>query len=161
MANSLVLFIISLAVLAATALWVWLSLKAEIRATGRQIHRCAVHQRELLQVVENHRLLQQVQQVSESLVDEGTALVRTIHKEIANIPFEILESIPSTRDTSRVVRGVHDVTSSSIYAGIATANKMLGRSLRKKMRVSDLEEIAPEKEILPIKPDAIEGKSAE
>lgn len=137
MANSLLPLICSLLLLAASALWVLLRLQAGIAGTGRQIHRCAVHQRELLQIVENHRLLQQVQSVTESLVDEGTSVVRNIHKEIAGIPFEILESIPTTRDTTRVVRGVHDATSDSIYAGISMANRLLGRRLRKGLRVSD------------------------
>lgn len=146
------LWLASFAALAGTALWMRLQLRSEIYATARQIHRSTVHQRELLQVIENHRLLREVQQVSESLVDEGTSVVRNIHREIASIPFEILESIPSTRDTTRVVRGVHDVTSNGIYAGISAANRLLGRRMRKGMRVSELEEAAPEQETLTIKP---------
>ena len=131
------LWLLSCLGLAALAAHIALSLQREIAITGRQIHRCAVHQRELLQVIENHRLLQEVQSVTESLVDEGTSVIRTIHKEIANIPFEILESIPRTRDTTKVVRSVHDVTSGGIYAGISVANRMLGRQMRKHMKVNE------------------------
>lgn len=137
MANELLLYGASLAALLGISGWAVLGLRRELGLTGQQIHRCAVHQRELLQIVENHRLLQDVQNVTESLVDEGTAVVRTIHKEIASIPFEILESIPQTRDTTRVVRSVHDVTSDSVYAGISVANRLLGRGIRKKMRVNE------------------------
>lgn len=137
MAISFTLWVVSLLVLSMLAARGIFTLRRDMQSTGRQIHRCAVHQRELLQVIENHRLLQDVQNVTESLVDEGTAMVRTIHKEIANIPFEILEAIPTTRGTTRVVRGVHDVTADSIYAGIAVANRMLGRKVRKSMRVKD------------------------
>lgn len=146
MVTELLLYGVSLAVLLAASLHGMRGLQRAIEDTGQQIHRCAVHQRELLQVIENHRLLQEVQNVTESLVDEGTSVVRTIHKEIASIPFEILEAIPATRDTTRVVRGVHDVTSDSIYAGISVANRLLGRGLRKSMRVSDAteNEIAPD-----------------
>lgn len=156
MATSLTLIFINLLAVAVTALWTGLQLRSEVHATARQIHRTAVHQRELLQIVENHRLLQQVQQVSESLVDEGTSVVRNIHKEIASIPFEILESIPTTRDTTRVVRGVHDITSDGIYAGISAANRLLGRRMRRSMRISELEAAAPEHETLPINPDSKE-----
>lgn len=159
MATGYLPWLISLLALAGTAWWAWRQLRAELRSTGRQIHRCAVHQRELLQVIENRRLLQEVQQVSESLVDEGTSVVRSIHKEIASIPFVILESIPTTRDTTRVVRGVHDLTSNGIYASISAANRLLGRKMRQGMRVSELEQAAPEQETLPIKPAT--GKEAE
>lgn len=152
MATSLLIWLLSFLGLAGTALWTWLQLRSETVVTARHIHRAAVHQRELLQVIENHRLLKDVQQVSESLVDEGTSVVRSIHKEIASIPFEILESIPTTRDTTRIVRGVHDVTSDGIYAGISAANRMLGRRMRKRMRIRDLEAAAPQDETLAIKP---------
>lgn len=131
------LWLLSLLSLLAIGSYCLLSVRREMQHTSRQIHRCAVHQRELLQIVENHRLLQDVQNVTESLVDEGTSLIRNIHKEIANIPFEILEANPTTRDTTRVVRGVHDATSDSIYAGISVANRLLGRKVRKSMGVDD------------------------
>jgi hypothetical protein len=139
MATSLTLWLLSLLVLSTITVAGVLDQRRKIHITARQIHRCAVHQRELLQVVENHRLLQEVQNVTESLVDEGTSLIRNIHKEIASIPFEILEAHPKTRDTSKVVRGVHDVTSDSIYAGISLANQLFGRKLRKRMRISENE----------------------
>ena len=140
MEASLLLWLASSGALFIVAAYTVVKIQREAALAGRQIHRCAVHQRELLQIIENHRLLQDVQNVTESLVDEGTSVVRTIHKEIASIPFEILESIPQTRDTTKIVRGVHDVASDGVYAGISIANRMLGRQVRKKMRVSELSE---------------------
>lgn len=107
-----------------------------IAETGKTIHRCAVHQRELAQLLETHNQLAELQGLTETAVHSGTSTIRSIHREIANIPFEILENIPTTRDTTRVVRGVHDITADGVYASITTLNKMLGKRLRNQMKLS-------------------------
>jgi hypothetical protein len=70
------------------------------------------------------------QALAENVVEGGTAAVRTIHKSIASIPFGILESIPATRDTTRVVRRIHDAISDGVYGGIAVTNKALHEAAR-------------------------------
>lgn len=58
------------------------------------------------------------------------SVVRDSHMAISSIPFEILAAIPATRDTSKVVREVHDTISGGVYGSISAVNKMIGRSLR-------------------------------
>ena len=50
----------------------------------------------------------EIQQAAEMGVHLGTNTVRAVHMGIAAIPFGILEVIPATRHTSRLVRTVHD-----------------------------------------------------
>lgn len=74
--------------------------------------------------------LRRLQTTSETLVDGGTKLVKNVHMGIANVPFSILEAIPVTRDTSKLVRGIHDVTSNTVYTSIRGTNKAVGAGLR-------------------------------
>ena len=57
--------------------------------------------------------------------------MRTIHKGIAAIPFGILEAIPVTRHTTKVVRGTHDLISDAVYGSISIVNKTSGKVIRK------------------------------
>ena len=104
---------------------------------SKTIHRAATHQRELAQLIDTHNQLADIQDKTETLIDSGTSTLRSIHHEIANIPFEILESLPATRDTTKVVKGVHDITSDTVYASISTLNKAVGRKLRDRLKLQE------------------------
>lgn len=88
------------------------------------------------------------QTIAENVVAGGTSTVRAVHKGIASIPFNILESIPVTRDTTRVVRRIHDAVSDLVYGGITTTNKTLHQVARDAVN----REIKPDA-------DALAGKS--
>ncbi|HEY0913966.1 MAG TPA: hypothetical protein VGE22_03755 [Solimonas sp.] len=79
--------------------------------------------------------LAQVQKLAEGGVSIGTDTVRGIHHGIASIPFGILEAIPATRDTTRVVRAIHDQTADTVYGAINLVNRVLGKGLRRGMGV--------------------------
>lgn len=70
------------------------------------------------------------QVLAENVVEGGTSTVRAVHKGIAGIPFGILESIPVTRDTTRIVRKIHDAISDGVYGGISATNKALHQAAR-------------------------------
>ncbi|AXQ31549.1 hypothetical protein D0B54_23940 [Solimonas sp. K1W22B-7] len=84
--------------------------------------------------------LAQVQKLAESGVGIGTDTVRGIHHGIASIPFGILEAIPATRDTTRIVRAIHDQTADTVYGAIGLVNRMLGKGLRRGMGVDPSKE---------------------
>lgn len=116
-------------------LWCWIfvnlvSLNRQRRLFADQLLRRVARASELAWLLENRERLAEWQEASERVLDEGTATVRAIHHAIASIPFAILEAIPATRDTTRVVHGVHDFTANGVYAGIALANRALGGQLR-------------------------------
>lgn len=70
------------------------------------------------------------QQLAETVIDTGTATVRAVHLGIARIPFGILESIPVTRDATRIVRQTHDIISDAVYGTIRGVNKAAGQVTR-------------------------------
>lgn len=104
---------------------------------GMDLVRGVTRASEVAWLIQNRDQIAEWQEISEKSLDEGTATVRAIHHAIAAIPFTILESIPVTRDTTRVVHGVHDVASNGIYAGISLANRALGKQLRNKLSAEE------------------------
>jgi hypothetical protein len=100
-------------------------LRRRLDELRRLQYRAAVRRGELQRLRELRAQMTAAQVLAEQVVEGGTATVRTVHKSIANIPFAILESIPVTRDTTRVVRRIHDVISDGVYGGISAGNKVL------------------------------------
>jgi hypothetical protein len=74
--------------------------------------------------------LRELQQAAEMGVDLGANTVRAVHMGIAAIPFGILDAIPATRHTSRLVRTVHDQISGVVYDSISGGNRLIGSALR-------------------------------
>ena len=66
----------------------------------------------------------------------GTRAARALHQGIASIPFDILETIPATRDTTRVVRRIHDFTADNVYAAISAVNRLAAESGRERLRTT-------------------------
>lgn len=133
--TNLLLLLITLLGNALALIW-HARLERDLNETAGQIHRSAVHQRELAQLMETHDQLHELQNLTESAVQSGTATIRSLHREIANIPFEILESLPATREGSRIVRGVHDLTADGVYDSITRINKRMGERLRRQFKLN-------------------------
>lgn len=116
--------------LTAGAVYLQWRLSRQIRSLGERIARTQVwlDEQERMQ----HELEQwlAVQRTTEQTIATGTEVVRTLHLGIASIPFGILEAIPVTRDTTRIVRSVHDQISNTVYDAIEGTNKLLGSVLR-------------------------------
>ena len=114
-------------------------------AVGLRLRRTAVDladigadNRRLVAVnAENERMAKSAREVAEAVettsaaVDLGTTIVQSSHKVIASIPFEILDAIPATRDTSRIVRGIHDGTADAVYRSIFGVNKAIRDALNR------------------------------
>lgn len=88
----------------------------------------AVSESELMATIRSQ--LAASQMLAENVVEGGTSTVRAVHKGIAGIPFGILEAIPVTRDTTRIVRKIHDAISDGVYGGISATNKALHQAVR-------------------------------
>jgi len=99
----------------------------DLQSRLRQLDRW---QRESARLQAQIEQLQQLQRAAESTVCVGTSTVRSLHRGIAAIPFGILEAIPVTRDTTRVVRAVHDQISDVVYGSILGGNRLIGSVLR-------------------------------
>jgi hypothetical protein len=64
-------------------------------------------------------------------VDNPVAVAAASHEAIAAIPFGILEAIPVTAETTKVVRQVHDEIAGTVYDAINLAAKGIGAVFRK------------------------------
>ena len=111
-----------------------LKLKQELLRLESDLQRALAegrHQAERLATLEN---LREAQATAEQVIAAGGSVVREVHKGIAAIPFNILDSIPSTRGPSKVVREVHDSIADGVYGALSGINKAVGREIRKTLQ---------------------------
>lgn len=126
----LVALLIAIGLLVAVGLRT-LKLKQELLRLEADLQRALADgraQAERLATLEN---LREAQATAEQVLAAGGSVVREVHKGIAAIPFNILESIPATREPSRLVRGVHDSITEGVYGALSGLNKAVGREIRK------------------------------
>lgn len=116
--------------LVATAYYAW-QLRKTLLSLKAALHRAEAAGQEQAARIAGLEQLRESQQLTEHAVATGTALVREVHKGIADIPFSVLEAIPGARQPVKAVRGLHDAISEGIYGAIAGLNKAVGRELRK------------------------------
>ncbi len=124
---------LALGLLAVTAglLWYERRLTLQVAALAAQLERTAALKADLRWWRESLQRLAEWQEVTQSSIDGGTRAVRALHQGIAAIPFEILDAIPVTRDTSRVVRNIHDFAADNVYAAVSAVNQLLGSGSRR------------------------------
>ena len=106
-------------------------LAARLRALDAQLQRAEALGQEQAARLAALETLRDSQQLAEHAVATGTAVVKEMHKGIANIPFSVLEAIPATRVPAKALRGLHDSISDGVYGALAGLNKAVGRELRK------------------------------
>ena len=133
------LLLLSLAALLALSLGIAAALLEQgnaVRAAALRaaLHRLATTQADQLLMQSRLESLRQFQDAAEKTVDLGATGVRAVHQGIASIPFGILEAIPATRDSARIVRLAHDQISNAVYGGISGANRLIGSALRQGLR---------------------------
>ena len=117
----------------ALSLEVWRRSTADTRAIeglADSLRRSGALLIELRRRIEQQRQLAEAQQLTETAVDVGTQAVRQVHFGIAAIPFGLLEALPATRDTTRVVRQAHDVIANAVYGTIRGVNRLSGQATR-------------------------------
>jgi hypothetical protein len=106
-------------------------LRRHLVRVDRQLSWAEERRREALRMQRAQQQLVAAQGLAEAAVAGGTELVRTVHKGIAEVPFTILESIPATRQPTRVVRQTHDLIADVAYDTVGAVNKGIGKLLRK------------------------------
>jgi hypothetical protein len=133
MLPSLLLLLLTLA-LAGGGLLLQRRSAGELEALHLAMRRVAVTFLEASRAEQQLEDLRRKQEMAEKTVHFGTSAVRTLHQGIASIPFGILEAIPVTRDTTRIVRAVHDGISNVVYDSITGTNRLLGGLLRQNLK---------------------------
>ncbi|MFC4947079.1 hypothetical protein [Pseudonocardia sp. GCM10023141] len=71
-----------------------------------------------------------VQEFATDAVEAGTSGVRGVHRVISDIPFDVLDSIATTRGAARVVRQAHDGVTDGVYDAISEVNRVAGGVFR-------------------------------
>jgi hypothetical protein len=66
-----------------------------------------------------------------TLVTLPTTITRFGHDAIAAIPFTVLENIPATAETSKVVREIHDEISHAVYDAISGTTRGIAGLIRR------------------------------
>ena len=74
--------------------------------------------------------LEDAQRLAETAIETGADVARSVHMGIARVPFDVLDSLPATRDVSRVVRQTHDVIADAVYGSIKGVNRGIGQLTR-------------------------------
>lgn len=112
-----------------------LMLREDVVRLRHSVRRVEAWQRDAEFTARALATLAQVQRLTESGVSIGANAVRGIHHGIASVPFGILEAIPATRETTQLVRAIHDQTASTVYGAIGLVNRALGHGLRRGLGV--------------------------
>ncbi len=74
--------------------------------------------------------LQSAQRMTETFLTFSAISLRRAHMSFAEIPFGLLESIPTTRKTAKIVRQAHDLIAEFSYGSILGVNQAAGRFAR-------------------------------
>jgi hypothetical protein len=119
-----------LGLLGAVAAWQAVELAGRRRALARRLRRATVQQAETKRVARARRQLAETAAAAATAVNAGNFTVQTAHQLIAAIPFGILEAIPATRDTTRIVRATHDAIAGLVYGAIGAASRQAAKGLR-------------------------------
>lgn len=117
--------------LAAVALWRGHRLSQQLQVLQAALQRAEAAGHEQAARIAALETLRDGQQLTEHAIATGTAVVKEMHKGIADIPFSVFEAIPVTRAPAKVLRGLHDSISDGVYAALGNLNKAVGRELRK------------------------------
>ena len=125
------LLLAAFGLLGAFAAWQAVELSRRRQALVRRLRRAAAQQAEARRVLRTRRQLADTAAAAASVVNTGNLTVQTAHQLIAAIPFGILEAIPATRDTSRIVRATHDAIAGLVYGAIGAASREAGKGLRR------------------------------
>ncbi len=139
------------------ALWQLHRLRATLAALSTALQRAEILGQEQATRLAALESLRDSQQLAEHAIATGTAVVKEMHKGIADIPFSVLEAIPATRSSAKLLRGLHDSISDGVYGALGNLNKAVGRELRKSVPLTDAPapSVTDAIEQLPARPDEL------
>lgn len=127
----LVVALVVVAALVAVAVWHGRKAARVLRAVEADLHRAEVAGQEQAERLAALEKLREGQQRTEQVIATGTAMVREVHKGIAEIPLSVLEAIPGAKAPAQALRGLHHSISDGVYGALDNLNKAVGRELRR------------------------------
>ena len=130
---SLISLVLAVVALAVTAL-AWADARGKQRESAQlraDITRQRVANAERLRFRISRAQVADAGDLTSSIVTVPTAVTRFSHDAIAAIPFTVLESIPATAETTKVVREIHDEIAHSVYDAISGTTRGIAWFLRR------------------------------
>jgi hypothetical protein len=130
---SLISLVLAAVTLALTG-FAWLDARRRHQAFAdirTDIARQRVDRQERARFVASRTGLADTGDMTTAVVTMPTAVTRFSHDAIAAIPFTVLESIPATAETSKVVREIHDEISHAVYDAISGTTRGIAGFLRR------------------------------
>jgi hypothetical protein len=130
---SLISLLLACVCLALTA-FAWTDARRQQHAVAQlraDITRQRVDQEERARFVASRESIGDAGESTTALVTVPTAITRLSHDAIAAIPFTVLENIPATAETSKVVREIHDEISHAVYDAITGTTRGIAGLIRR------------------------------
>ncbi len=147
------------AALAAVAVWRSRRASRALKALEEDLRRAEAAGQEQAARIAALETLRDSSQLAEHAIATGTAVVKEVHKGIADIPFSVLEAIPATAKSAKLLRGLHDSISDGVYGALGNLNKAVGRELRKGFEAESLASTARLGLERPVRDDRAGGSS--
>lgn len=141
--EGLALLLLLAAVLATVAVWRSRRASRLLKTLEEDLRRAETAGQEQAARIAALETLRESSQLAEHAIATGTAVVKEVHKGIADIPFSVLEAIPATAKPAKVLRGLHDSISEGVYGALGNLNKAVGRELRKGVPLADASPATP------------------
>jgi len=107
-----------------------LCMEKEMESFSLRLRNDAASLLALRQRKEAYRRLQSAQRITESVFNISAVNLRRVHMSFTGIPFGLLESIPRTRNTAKIIRQTHDLIAEFAYGSILGVNQAAGRLTR-------------------------------
>lgn len=132
--NAILLVLLAAVLGLGAAIGRWIhGVRREVAAQDKMNDAVATRVNERSKIAAIRERAESAQRTAEGVVDAGNEGVRTTHTAISDIPFGILDQIPSTREGSKAVKGVHDAVTNGVYDAISLFNRLAGESIRRGM----------------------------
>lgn len=135
--EGLTVLLLLAAALAAVAVWRSRRASGLLKTLEEDLRRAETAGQEQAARIAALETLRESSQLAEHAIATGTAVVKEVHKGIADIPFSVLEAIPATAKPAKVLRGLHDSISDGVYGALGNLNRAVGRELRKGVPLPD------------------------
>jgi hypothetical protein len=129
----LVAGLVLVAALVGLAVWHGRRAVRTLKAVEADLHRAEVAGQDQAERLAALEKLRDGQQRAEQVIATGTAVVREVHKGIAEIPLAVLEAIPGAKAPAQALRGLHHSISDGVYGALENLNKAVGRELRRNL----------------------------
>ncbi len=140
--EGLMALLLIIAGLVAFALWRSRKASAQLLLLEEDLRRAEASGQEQATRIAALESLRDGQQLTEQAIAVGTAVVKEMHKGIADIPFSVFEAIPATARPAKLLHGLHDSISDGVYSALGNLNKAVGRELRKAGASSESQSLA-------------------